>query len=539
MYTPTIILIAFEEIEHLGMGYLSSILCESNYQVKIIDFRRDKTDILTEVLQCDPLLIGFSVIYDDHIYNFKSLVEYLRNNGILCHFTAGGHFASLRPANLFKIIPFLDSIVRFEGEHTLLDLVQHLHNGKDWKEVTGLSYKKDGTVVNNKLRPLKTDLDAFPFPLRPELKEYALKKKYTILLAGRGCVHNCTFCDIKEFYRQPPGPIKRIRNPEKVVEEIKFIYEEKDCLVFLFQDDDFPVVTKKSTEWIERFCMAIRDNDLTGKIMWKINCRPDEINLESFEMMKEHGLFRVFMGIEDGTDYGLRKMNKKLNVSDNLSAINILKKLEINIDYGFMLFQPDTTFNSLRENLNFLRLICEDGYMPVTFLKMMPYLETEVEKELRKAGRIKGIPGSLDYDFLVKSMDDYYDFVSGAFNTWLNSPQGLSNISKWADIYNSVFSFYYGDIDGPQYLINELRTQVSDANKYMLDTLHVLSEIFESNSYDLENDEELEYLRSTIDEKHDSTLKQIKRIILKFEMYYLLKDILGFEARTKQGQPIN
>ncbi len=522
------IFIAFEEIENLGIGYLSSVLCEAGYQVKTIDFRKDKADILAELLQYDPLLIGFSVIYEEHIYNFKNLIEHLRNNGILCHFTAGGHFASLRTPDLFKIIPFLDSIVRYEGEHTLLDLVRHLHSGTDWKEVIGLSYMKNGTLVNNKLRPLETDLDVFPFPLRSELKEYAFQKKYTTLLAGRGCIHNCIFCDIREFYRQPPGPVKRIRNPEKVVEEMNVIHKENDCSVFLFQDDDFPVVNKKSTEWIERFCKAIRDKDLSGKIMWKINCRPDEIDRKSFGMMKEHGLFRVFLGIEDGTDYGLHQMNKQLNASDNIWGVNILKELEISIDYGFMLFQPDTTFETLKENLDFLTIICEDGYMPVSFVKMMPYLETKIEKELRKAGRIRGLPGFLDYDFIGKSLNDFHDFIFGAYDTWFNSPQGLLNISKWADIYNSVFSFHIGNIDGPQHLINDLRSQVSEANKFMLDTLSVLSEKFESCSYDLENDKELEYFRSTIDEKHNSALKQIKRIILKFEMYTLTKEILRF-----------
>ncbi len=40
-------------------------------------------------------------------------------------------------------------------------------------------------------------------------------------------------------------PLKRIRNPEKVVEEIDFLHHKKHCSVFLFEDDDFPVETNK------------------------------------------------------------------------------------------------------------------------------------------------------------------------------------------------------------------------------------------------------------------------------------------------------
>ena len=230
----------------------------------------------------------------------------------------------------------------------------------------------DGLLVNNQLRPLEPDLDVFPFPVRSEIKEYALDKKYATILAGRGCIYNCIYCNTRAFFSQPPGPIKRIRNPIRVAEEIEYLHKEKDCSVFLFEDDDFPVILRNKSEWVNEFCKALRDKDLTGKILWKINCRPDEVHLESFELMRQHGLFRVFIGIEDGTDSGLIKMTKQLTVSDNLRGVNILKKLGIGIDFGFMLFHPSTTYNSFRENLQFLELICGDGYMPVTYLKMMP-----------------------------------------------------------------------------------------------------------------------------------------------------------------------
>ncbi len=521
------VFVAFEERENLGVRYMSAVLSEAGYEVKIIDFRKDKTEILGEIITYNPLLVGFSIIFENYLYDFKDLIEYLRDNSIECHFTAGGHFASLHPVQLFEIIPSLDSIVRFEGEHILLDLVDHLHSGADWEEVTGLSYLKNGSLVNNQLRSLEPDLDNFPFPTRSEIKKYALDTKYFTLLAGRGCIYDCIFCDAREFYRQPPGLIKRIRNPAKVVEEMENLYKEKDCSVFLFQDDDFPVVTSKKSDWIHKFCKALRDKDLFGLIMWKINCRSDEISPDPFEMMREHGLFRVYLGIEDGTDSGLRQMNKRLKASDNLRGVNILKKLGISIDFGFMLFQPTTTYNSIRENLKFLELICSDGYMPVTFLKMMPYLETKIKKELMKEGRLKGKPGFLDYDFYDKSMNDFYDFVSDIFNTWLYAPNGFSNISKWASNYLSVFSSYNSTIVRIKQISKELKTQVSDANRIMLETLNELSKKFESGNYNLDNDKELNHYRSHIEETHKNALESITAIIEKIELLHLTREFFN------------
>ena len=245
MNNNSVVFIAFEERENLGIGYMYAVLSEAGYEVSIVDFRKDKSDILKELLELNPMVVGFSVIFENHLYDFQELIEYLRKNGIQSHFTAGGHFASLRPTDLFEIIPSLDSIVRFEGEHTIHDLVNHLQSGEEWREVFGISFRYNGVLMNNKLRALEPDLDTFPFPFRPEIKKYVFEKKYSTLIAGRGCVYNCTFCDIREFYRQSPGPVKRIRNPEMVVQEMEYLHKEHDCSVFLFQDDDFPVVTKQ------------------------------------------------------------------------------------------------------------------------------------------------------------------------------------------------------------------------------------------------------------------------------------------------------
>ena len=186
MKSKSVVFIAFQERENLGIGYMYAILSGGGYDVHVIDVRKDREDILQEVKELNPLLIGFSVIFENYIYDFKLLIEYLRSEGIQSHFTAGGHFASLKPGDLSEIATALDSMTRFEGEHTILDLVNHLKEGKDWKQVPGISYRAHGSLVNNELRPLEPDLDAFPYPVRPELKEYALEKKYATLLAGRG-----------------------------------------------------------------------------------------------------------------------------------------------------------------------------------------------------------------------------------------------------------------------------------------------------------------------------------------------------------------
>jgi radical SAM superfamily enzyme YgiQ (UPF0313 family) len=532
MKTTAVAFVAFEQFDNLGIGYLSSVLAEAGFKNNIIDFRIGKKEILRRLRRINPIVVGFSVIFQYYIYEFGELISFLRQKNINCHFTAGGQFASLRTKEIFEIIPSLDSVVKFEGEYTFLELVSSINQGRDWRYINGIAYQHDENLIINPLRSVETNLDKFPFPFRFPLKEYALEKKFATILAGRGCLNNCKFCYIREYYLNASSPLKRIRRPEEVVREMEFLYFKKNCSVFLFQDDDFPVKNGNDKKWIERFCGELDNKGLVNRVMWKINCRPDEVGYKSFRLMKEHGLFLVFLGIEDGTDEGLKRLNKHMSVEKCYEGINILKKLKIGFDYGFMLFQPSSTFGSVKDNLNFLSNLCGDGYVPVTFLKMMPYSATPIEKELQELGRLKGIPGFLDYDFIEDSLNNYYKFITENFDEWLRDPDGLVNITKWARNYISVFSHYYDLKEEVQTISMNIKNTVAESNLFMLNNLKELAALFESGNYSSGNYSDLNCYRENINLNHNLFKEQVNiamsRLLEIVERQKILKSVPVF-----------
>jgi len=501
MKKDTVIFIAGTDYDNLGIGYMASVLSESAIKTIVIDFQKKKPGILRIIKNTDPVLVGFSILFLNHIEELVDLVGYLRKEGIRCHFTAGGHYASLKSEELFELIPWLDSIVRFEGEYTLPELVKCIITGNDWKRVESLAYMENGEIILNPLRPLEKDLDKFPFPKRSPLKKFAFNMKFATILAGRGCVYQCSFCNTRQFYSVPQGPVKRIRKPEMVVREMEYLNKIHNCSVFLFQDDDFPIKSKLQPDWIERFCSELERTGLSKKVMWKINCRPDEVEEKTFSVMKSHGLFNIFLGIEDGTDIGLKILNKHLTVEKTLKAITIIKKLELGFDYGFILFQPLTTYNSLHENLDFLKVICGDGYTPVPFQKLVPLYETQVEKELMGTGRLKVYRGGMDYDFLEVTMNHYYDFVFDCFTEWMRGPEGIENLSKWARNYFSVYLHFFDIQPEGMKLFRKVRKLISESNLFLLDTMKELIIIFETKQYNKDQNHLLDKYRETIKSK--------------------------------------
>jgi anaerobic magnesium-protoporphyrin IX monomethyl ester cyclase len=183
MKNIAVVFIAILDYDNLGIGYMASTLSEAGIKSKVIDLHKNKQEILRTLKKIDPLVIGFSILFHNHIDEFIDLINFLRRKGVSCHFTAGGHYASLRPEELFELIPHLDSIVRFEGEYILPELAKQIISGEDWRKTMSIAYKQNGKMILNPLRPLEKDLDKFPFPERLPLKEYAFKKNFATILA--------------------------------------------------------------------------------------------------------------------------------------------------------------------------------------------------------------------------------------------------------------------------------------------------------------------------------------------------------------------
>ena len=209
-----VLLVGYQDQGNLGMGYLASVLDEHGHSVELIDVRDGPEAVAARVRESQPLVVGFSLIFQFFLPQFRDVAALLRAQGVTAHFTIGGHYASLCPDEVLAQMPELDSVARYEGEATLVDLVEHLASGRDWHEVRGLAFfgaGEDRAMAESPPRELVQDLDTLPFPYRPYDPELILGFKTMPLLASRGCARRCSFCSIHTFYRTAPGKVVRIR----------------------------------------------------------------------------------------------------------------------------------------------------------------------------------------------------------------------------------------------------------------------------------------------------------------------------------------
>ncbi len=316
--TCDVLLLGFEEWENLGLRYIAAYLNQHGIQTKVHPLGGSKKEILALIQDEKPDIVGFSLIFQRILFDFAELIEYLRANGIKAHFTMGGHFPSVEPNAAMATIPGLDSIVRGEGEETLLELFKHRHQPESWGQIQGLVFRdsQNGGIHINPPRPEIQPLDSLPFPIRSDNLPIIRGLGLCSILASRGCYYDCSFCSIHTFYGEMPGPRRRARSPENVAAEIEGLFHQRGMRIFIFEDDDLFMRGRVQREWIDGLVQELQQRNLADQIVWRVSCRVDDIDSEPISKMMGVGLASIYIGIESGNNQGLKTFNKHYTVND-------------------------------------------------------------------------------------------------------------------------------------------------------------------------------------------------------------------------------
>jgi radical SAM superfamily enzyme YgiQ (UPF0313 family) len=281
-----------------------------------------------------PDVVGFSLIFQYMVPQFAAVIRALRAAGVQAHFTIGGHYASFEPAELLRHIPELDSVVRFEGEDTLSEIVERFDHPSLWRTIPGIAWLDHGKTVLNLPRQGRTHVDDFPEPDRRDIDYRRQELPTASVLASRGCPWKCSFCSIITFYEANGTTGRRRRNPTKVVDEVEHLVRGRGARLILFQDDDFLAGGTEAKAWAKAVACDIVRRGLEQEMRWKIACRSDEIRADLLAPLAAAGLCHVYMGVESGDETSLVSLNKHLKPDVHLRAGAILRELDISFDFG-------------------------------------------------------------------------------------------------------------------------------------------------------------------------------------------------------------
>lgn len=382
--------------ENLSIRYLAASLEESGHSCLITPFHRsaDSGRVVRQILKQKPGLVGLSLVFQTRASEFFDLAERLRRSGYQGHITAGGHFASLCAPEILNDVQGIDTILHHEGERRIVELADFLESSDEIPtDMDGITWRGSyGHLHHNPPRHVAS-LDELPLPLRrPPNRELGLPS--APLISSRGCAGSCSFCSINAWHRQVSGAKLRFRSPGDVATEMAALHREHGVRIFVFHDDDF---IHPSAEKAEERCRKILDTaqSLIGDPFgFVIKCRPDDVREDLFAYLKARGLIRVYVGIETHATTGLHTLNRLATQDDNERALSILDRLGIFSCFNLLLFDPDTTIDSLAENLDFLSRHVD---RPFDVARTELYAGAALERRMIDQGRAFGDYRSWDY----------------------------------------------------------------------------------------------------------------------------------------------
>lgn len=465
-------LIGAELEENLAIRYIASSMEACGHDVDIVPFNseEDMESAVRQTIAFHPQIVGLSMVFTARGREFCHLARLLREAGFRGHIIAGGSFASFNCQFLIDEFPELDSIALGEGEKLMCCLAENLDRldcvpNLCYRDSSGMP-RLNPPIVN----PDGPDgLDELPWPKRTTFQSY-FDKPIACVLSSRGCWRDCAFCCVHTWYDRVGGRRFRTRSVDSIVAELSDLYHRHGVRIFNFQDDNF--FLPDPSKAVDRFS-AIRDGlyrEGVDQIAFAIKARPDSITEDSISILKEFGLFRVFLGVENASENGLRNLNRRQTFAQTIDALRILNDFNIHVAYNLLIFEPDATLDDILANLRFMGRHIENPY---DFCRAEAYPGTGLECKLLREGRLLG--GAFGYDYRLKDprSEAFHQVANYAFFDRNFSDSGLHYFNMHVD-----FCFFLIRRFHPEWVSETLRAGVRNFVKQVnLDTYELCCEI--------------------------------------------------------------
>ncbi|MCP4656362.1 MAG: B12-binding domain-containing radical SAM protein [bacterium] len=416
--------------EHLGVGFLATVLRAHGYSCAIVEIAPGKELAAIEKIKAlSPRFLGLSLT-TVNLPRAQRVGQTLRK--VLrpdTHFCAGGPIVTFLGDRLLRSgnWPFLDSLVRGEGEEVIVPLVKRVLAGERCHDLCGVTVPGHPPALP--MVVAVDDLDRLPWPARDQIEAAHAERRrwpYLRLSTSRGCTSRCAFCNAPNAGNNlAKRKGWRGCRPERVVDEIEELVKRFNADTFDFVDSTFedPGGRKRGKDRIRRIAELIIERNL--QIFYNICCQAcnwHEEDRELLSLLYRSGLEKVLIGIESGSERVLKRFNKRSTVEDNHRALRLFREQGVYVAFGFIMFQPYGEWQDLEDNVDFL--LAQLGHNLRRFvIRLELYPGAEIVHRLEADGLL--------HDDYWETLNPYaYDYVD---------PQ----IGRMAEMINRLFGQDY------------------------------------------------------------------------------------------------
>lgn len=205
-------------------------------------------------------------------------------------------------------------------------------------------------------QPQIDDLDATPLPSYKQINfsnyELLKDKPTATLTASRGCVRDCTFCDIGFFWKK-----FRFRSGKRVAQEMYKNYTEMGIKTFFFNDSLMNGSYKQFFEFLEALKdlqtenVGFKNITYSGQLILRNKTSHSE---RMYKLLHETGGNFFQVGIESGSDAVRNHMRKKFSNEDIYYHFEMCEKYKIKNWMFMTVAYPTETEQDFQDTLNLM-----------------------------------------------------------------------------------------------------------------------------------------------------------------------------------------
>lgn len=256
----------------LALKYLYSVVADSPLDVQLKCY--EKNDLYTDIFE--SIAMGqYNIVYFHADRRNESMVrhvaEMVKKAQPSIAIVFGGMQVSFETRNFMKQNPFVDYVIRGEGESVLFSFIKSLLDYEfDFENIAGLAYRdNDQVVVNPYDAPV--EMESLPFP-------------YERFEAGKGAVYYESIrgtSDRSVYSQHLPDARVRALSLSRVCTELRyFLANETERVVFL--DRFFNYNSARAYRIFEY--IINNDNGITS---FEFNINGDELDEETLRLLSE------------------------------------------------------------------------------------------------------------------------------------------------------------------------------------------------------------------------------------------------------------
>jgi len=291
-----------------------------------------------EIVAAAPRVVGFSTTFCQNVPSLvlaRMIKERLPDTTIVF---GGSNCDGAMGAALHRCFPWVDIVVRGEGERVFPAVVRQLLAGEPLDEQPGLCFRRGGAVVAVAETSSTVALDAAPMPNYDEyfarLGTSSLATELRTMMsipfeAARGCwwgaKHHCTFCGLN-------GQTMKFRSksPDKVFAELGALAARYRCLTFFAVDNII------DTAYFSSLLPWIRDSGWNTTLFFetKANLKRGDV-----KALSDAGVRVIQPGIESLSSAVLSLMRKGVTALINIRLLKLCAEYDVvprwNLLYAF------------------------------------------------------------------------------------------------------------------------------------------------------------------------------------------------------------